>query len=119
MANQPGQNRVNAAYGEVKGRTNDYLLRLGRQSSMGAGVLGRFDGVAGSYGNAQDLRVNAVTGALVDYSKGAKPRFYGASVDKGAFTLYGINQTLEGMQDRRAIGQKSAISTIRNRHMDW
>jgi hypothetical protein len=104
LANQPGQNRVNAAYGEVKGRTSDYLLRLGRQSSMGAGVLGRFDGIAASYGNAQDLRVNAVTGALVDYSRGPKPRFYGASVDKGAFTFYGINQTLEGIQDRRAIG---------------
>jgi hypothetical protein len=25
-------------------------------------------------------------------------------VDKGAFTFYGINQTLEGIQDRRAVG---------------
>ena len=104
LSDQPSQNRVNAAYGEVKGRTSDYLLRLGRQSSMGAGVLGRFDGGAVSYGNAQNLRVNAVAGALVDYSQGAKPKFYGASVDKDAITLYGINQTLEGTQDRRAVG---------------
>jgi hypothetical protein len=106
VANQPSRNRVNAAYGEVKGRTQEYLVRLGRQSSMGAGVLGRFDGIAGSYGNAQDLRVSAVTGSLVDYSQGPKPRFVGASVDKGAFTFYGINQTLEGLQDRRAIGSE-------------
>ena len=51
---------MNAAYGEIKGRTSDYLLRVGRQSSTGGGVLGRFDGLAGSYGDAQDLRVNAV-----------------------------------------------------------
>jgi hypothetical protein len=106
MTNQPGQNRVNAAYGEVKGRTHEYLVRLGRQSSMGAGVLGRFDGIFASYGNAQDLRGSAVAGALMDYSKGAKPRFYGMSLEKGAFTLYGINQTLEGLQDRRAVGSE-------------
>lgn len=104
LSKQPSRNRVSAAYGEVKGRTREYLLRAGRQSSMGAGVLGRFDGVAGAYGSSQDLRVNAVAGALVDYSQGSKPRFVGASVDRGAVSLYGINQTVDGIQDRRAFG---------------
>jgi hypothetical protein len=67
-------------------------------------VLGRFDGLAGSYGDAQDLRLNAVAGSLQDYSQGSKPRFFGASVDRGALSFYGINQTLEGMLDRRALG---------------
>ncbi|MGE5758459.1 MAG: hypothetical protein ACM3W8_06305, partial [Sideroxydans sp.] len=104
LSNQPSQNRVNAAYGEIKGRTQQYLMRVGRQSSTGAGVLGRFDGLAGSYGDAEQVRVNAVGGALADYSQGAKPRFFGASVDRGGFSLYGINQTLEGTTDRRAVG---------------
>ena len=104
LSNQPSQNRVNAAYGEIKGRTRNYLLRVGRQSPMGGGVLGRFDGLAGSYGDAQDIRVNAVGGSLQDYSQGSKPKFFGASVDRGFFSFYGINQTLEGMQDRRAVG---------------
>jgi hypothetical protein len=104
LSNQPSQNRVFAAYGEIKGRTESYLMRVGRQSSMGGGVLGNFTGLTGSYGDAQDIRVNGVAGALEDYSLGAKPRFYGASVDKGAFSLYGINQTVEGVQDRRAVG---------------
>ena len=104
LSGQPSQNRVNAAYGEVKGRTQNYLVRLGRQSATGGGVLGRFDGLAASYGDPQTMQVNAVGGALVDYSQGSKPRFYGASVDKGEFSLYGINQTLEGIQDRRAVG---------------
>lgn len=101
---QLSPNQVNAAYGEIKGRTQDYLMRVGRQSSMGAGVLGRFDGMAGSYGNPQDSRVNGVAGALVDYSQGSKPRFVGASVDKGVISFYGIDQKLEGIQDRRAVG---------------
>ena len=73
---------------------------------MGGGVLGLFDGLAASYGDAQDVRVNSVAGALVDYSPGAKPRFFGASVDRGAFSFYGINQTVEGTLDRRAIGSE-------------
>jgi len=104
LANKSGQNRVYAAYGEVKGRTNPYLVRLGRQSAYGGGVLGRFDGLAGGYGNAEDLRVNGVVGSLADYSQGSKPKFYGASVDSGAFSFYGINQTVEGITDRRAVG---------------
>jgi tetratricopeptide (TPR) repeat protein len=104
LANKSGQNRVYAAYGEIKGRTNPYLVRLGRQSAYGGGVLGRFDGLTGAYGNAEDMRFNAVAGALADYSQGSKPRFYGASVDSGAFSLYGINQTVDGTLDRRALG---------------
>jgi tetratricopeptide (TPR) repeat protein len=104
ISGQPSPNLVSAAYGEVKGRTDNYLLRLGRQSAIGGGVLGRFDGLAASYGNAQELRVNAVGGALVDYSPGPKPRFAGVSVDMGAFSFYGIDQKLEGIQDRRAVG---------------
>jgi len=104
LTTQPSQNRVNAAYGEIKGRSANYLLRAGRQSPTGGGVLGRFDGLAGSIGDAQDMRVNAVGGSLQDYSQGSNPKFFGASVDRGGFSLYGINQTLEGIQDRRAVG---------------
>ena len=104
IAGQHSQNLLTAAYGEVKGRTSNYLLRLGRQSATGGGVLGRFDGLAASYGDPQQLRVNAVGGLLVDYLQGPKPRFAGMSVDMGALSLYGITQTVEGIQDRRAVG---------------
>ncbi|HLP98476.1 MAG TPA: tetratricopeptide repeat protein [Sideroxyarcus sp.] len=104
LANKSGQNRVYAAYGEIKSRTQDYMVRVGRQSAYGGGVLGRFDGLSGGYGNAQELRVNAVVGSLADYSQGSKPKFFGASVDRGAFSFYGINQTVDGVQDRRGLG---------------
>ncbi len=104
LSNKSSQNRISSFYGEVKGRKQDYLLRVGRQSSNGAGVLGRFDGLAGSYGDAADLRVNGVAGKLADYSDSTSPSFFGASVDSGAFTAYGINQTVDGVLDRRAVG---------------
>ncbi|MFZ2163419.1 MAG: hypothetical protein WAW02_14500 [Sideroxyarcus sp.] len=120
LSDQPSRNRVSAAYGEFKGRSQNYLLRVGRQSPMGGGVQGRFDGLTGSYGDAQDMRVNAVAGALQDYSQGSKPKFFGASVDSGMVSFYGINQTVEGIQDRRAVGaefryfddQKSAFGLL-------
>ncbi|MFA5370544.1 MAG: tetratricopeptide repeat protein [Sideroxydans sp.] len=113
IADQSGQNRISALYGELKGRTINYQARLGRQSATGGGVGGRFDGVSGGYGDAQDLRVNGVAGSLVDYSSGTKPTFYGASVDSarilrdfnlGEYSLYGINQSVDGTTDRQAVG---------------
>ncbi|MBI5626877.1 MAG: hypothetical protein HY935_06755, partial [Nitrosomonadales bacterium] len=104
LSNHRSLNRVNAAYGEVKNRKKDYMLRMGRQSATGGGVLGRFDGVSGSYGDAQNLRVNGVVGSLADFSQGSEPKFTGASVDRGAFSLYGINQIMGGTTDRRAVG---------------
>ena len=106
LSGQPGQNKVYTAYGEIKGRTRNYLMRVGRQSANGGGVLGRFDGVAASYGTPQELRVNGVAGALSEYLQGPKPRFFGASVDSGAFSFYAINQTVEGTVDRRAVGSE-------------
>ncbi len=87
LTTQTSQNRVSSAYGEIKGRTQNYLMRAGLQSSTGGGVLGRFDGIAGSYGDAQDVRVNGVAGALSDYSQGTKPKFVGASVDRGTILV--------------------------------
>ena len=104
LSNKSNRNRLTAMYGEIKSRKQDYMLRVGRQSAYGGGVMGRFDGVAGSFGDAQQLRVNGVAGSLVDYSKGTMPTFFGASADMGAFSFYGINQSIGSMLDRRAIG---------------
>lgn len=116
QSNHASQNRLNSFYGEIKGRTSDYLVRVGRQSPMGAGVQSRFDGVNAGYGDAQSLRVNAVAGKVVDYSHSSKPSFAGASVDSGPVSVYALNQTTEGMVDRRALGaefrQYTAKQTI-------
>ncbi len=103
----PGQthrNRLNTAYFEVKNRVSDYALRMGRQSSTGAGVMGRFDGAAIGIGLSPSVRAHAVAGQLSDYLVGSRPVFYGASMDMGPVTVYGINQTVDGVLDRRAVG---------------
>jgi hypothetical protein len=120
LPGQTNRNRVNAAYVEVKNRTTEYSARLGRQTTGGGGVMGRFDGVYAGVGAPQDWRVNGVAGQLVDYTSANQPVFYGVSVDKGPVSVYLLNQTIEGVLDRRALGaefryfegKKSAFSAV-------
>jgi hypothetical protein len=95
---------VSAAYGEIKDRTREYMVRVGRQSSMGGGVMGRFDGIYGTMGDAQEAKVSGVVGALADYSQGNKPIFFGAGYEFGPYSVYGLNQSVDGVLDRRALG---------------
>lgn len=104
LPGQTDRNRLNSAYVEVKNRTADYSARLGRQTTGGGGVMGRFDGVTAGYGSPQDFRVNGVAGQLVDFTFTTQPIFYGISIDKGPVSIYLINQTIEGVLDRRALG---------------
>ena len=105
LHNQPSRNRINAAYGEIKSRRNNYMVRAGRQSPSGSGVMGRFDGLSGYFGDSQYVRFNAVAGALDDYSQDVnKPEFVGAGIDKDPFSLYAISQRVDGIMDRRAVG---------------
>lgn len=97
-------NRTYAAYFEMKNRSAEYSARVGRQTTGGGGVMGRFDGISGGVGAAQDLRVNAVAGQLVEFTSNNQPVFYGVSVEKGPVSVYFQNQTIEGFLDRRAVG---------------
>lgn len=104
LANQSGQNRMTAAYGEIKNRTQDYMLRLGRQPSTGGGVLGRFTGLSGSYGFAQDMHFKGAAGSMSDFSQGSQPTFVSASIDKGPLSVYSISQRVDSATDRHAVG---------------
>ena len=104
LPGQSGRNRVGAAYVEVKDKFADYSIRLGRQSSSGGGVLGRFDGAAAGYGITPSFRINAVAGQLTDYGLLTAPRFYGASVDMGPVSIYTITQSVDEIVERKAVG---------------
>ncbi len=104
LSSQPSRNRLTAAYGEIRNRIRKYSARLGRQSSSGAGVLGRFDGLSASYGDPQVAGLNGVVGRLSDFSSGSKPTFVGLSVNKDPVSIYAINQRVESTTDRRAVG---------------
>ncbi len=88
--------------------------RLGRQSRSTGGVFGRFDGGNFSWEPITNLKAQAVVGSPV-YSSNAQPfadgrYFYGASVEytlpnkEWAGTLYAVEQDVQSIVDRRAVG---------------
>ena len=109
LAKQRNTNRLNAAFFELRNRIKNYSARVGRQSAVGGGVLGRFDGVSGGFGFSPNWRANVVAGQLSDIVVGSKPVFYGATLDFGVKdpmggSIYAINQKSEGILDRKAVG---------------
>jgi len=109
LPGQDNKNRLNALFYDLNNRLSNYSARFGRQSALGGGVLGRFDGVSAGYGFLPDWRANAVAGQLSDYQQVSSPVFYGASLDFGVKSqlggsVYDIKQTVNGLPDRHAVG---------------
>ena len=108
---EDGFNRLNAAYYEYRGLPNALSTRLGRQTGLTGGVPARFDGALGGVGFARNWRLNAVAGSPVEYPRlEAQRRFVGLNLDfdsiaeRWSGNLFAINQTVDGILDRRAVG---------------
>lgn len=106
---QRSRSRLSSAYYDVRNRIDNYSARLGVQSGMGGGVLGRFLGISAGYGFSPDWKLNFAKGTLTDAVLGQKPSFNSVSLDFGVNSPLGgsayiINQTVEGITDRRATG---------------
>ncbi len=127
LENTDNVNRLYSAYAEVRNTRYDYSGRLGRQSGNSGGVLGRFDGISLGYGILPKWRLNLVAGEPVDYNPiNSDKQFWGTSLDIGTFAehwngnVYYINQTVDDITDRQAVGtelryfdpRKSFISLI-------
>jgi tetratricopeptide (TPR) repeat protein len=103
-------NRLNAAYVEYRALPTGFSGKVGRQSPTGDGVLYRFDGARVGYLFVPKFGVNAVAGVPADDLFDAKRRFYGLSFDAEnlfdhlSASVYGIQQTIDGETDRRAVG---------------
>ena len=112
LQGQEDTNRPSAVYYEVKDRLRDYGARIGRQPGGAAGVLGTFDGMQAGYIFTPKWRVNVVGGVPVDISYDSSLHFYGTSVDIGPYadhwgaTLYAIEQIVDGVTDRKAVGSE-------------
>ena len=103
------RSRISSAYYDVRNRVDNYSARLGIQSAMGGGVLGRFLGISAGYGFSPNWRVNFSKGELTDAVLGQKPKFNSVSLDFGVNSplggsAYFINQNVEGITDRKATG---------------
>ncbi len=105
-------NRLSALYFDQRSLTNGTSFRLGRQSPVGNGVLGRFDGAQAAYAFRPRWKAGVVAGVPTDNLLDANRYFYGAWVEAEALTpqfggsLYAIQQTVDSQVDRRAIGSE-------------
>lgn len=103
-------NRLNAAYYERSNRDAGYMMRLGRQTAQGGGVLGRFDGAFGGYDFSQNWRLNGVAGNVVEFGSTYNKTFYGANVDvkpqssSWSGNAFVIQQDVGSKMDRQAVG---------------
>ena len=110
LQGQKSYDRLNAAYIDQTNKQVGYNFRVGRQLGTGGGVFGRFDGLLLGYSLNPTWRINAVVGTPVEFNTPFSRSFAGASVDfspktgRPGFTGYYIEQTLEGVLDRKAVG---------------
>ena len=102
---------LNAAYVDYRQKDNGLAVRLGRQSPINGGLLGLFDGVSLSYPVRPGIRVNLMGGVPANPLVTAPAEVMLAGmVEADAITpnlggdLYLIEQTTEGIVNRRAIG---------------
>jgi len=104
------RNRLSALHYDHRSISDGWQVRLGRQSPLGGGVLGRFDGAWAGYTFRPRWKASVVAGVPSDDLLDAKRRFVGAAIDAEALTpnlgasLYAMQQTIDGQIDRRAIG---------------
>lgn len=113
LTSSPSFNRLNAAYYEYRGLQNPLSARLGRQTGLNGGLPSRFDGGIVGYGIGSRWRFNVVGGVPVEYPSIDSDRyFYGANIEfeglAGAWSgdLYFIEQQVDGILDRRAVGSE-------------
>jgi tetratricopeptide (TPR) repeat protein len=105
--------RVYYAYYDVADAQNDWSVRFGRQTLHNWGVLGRFDGVHGTYQWSDRRRVHVMMGYPVGSTQdgvNTDREFVGAAVDfdhaagNWGFSPYVQSQKIGGIADRQAVG---------------
>ncbi len=105
--------RVSYAYADLTDAKSGLRGRVGRQSRHSGGVLGRFDGLTLGYQVNERVLINTVVGnPTYSASNDNAPSrsFFGASVNYGPVLenldlgVFYIEQTIEGIQDRQAVG---------------
>jgi len=119
----PGnQALVSYAYVDVTDAKSDVSARVGRQQQQSGGVLGRFDGIHGSYRWRPNMSLNVSAGFPVDsprFRPTADHWFYGAGIDVdnlfGAwdFGVFTNLQTVDGIADRHALGAEAQYHSQR------
>jgi len=108
------ESRVSALYVDGVDDKLGISGRFGRQTRNSSGILGRFDGGYAGYRISPGLKLNVTAGLPVDTTTKLNidqdRYFYGASADIGPYwdglslNIFAIEQTVNGINDRRAVG---------------
>ena len=111
-----GGSRLSQMFMSASHRILGLSSRLGRQSSSTGGILDRFDGGILSYQAFPILKANIVFGFPVDSTSDTNvdtdKYFYGVNFDLGTiadhwnFNLFAIQQEVDSLTDRQAIGSE-------------
>jgi hypothetical protein len=111
------QSLLNAAYVDYKRNDSGLALRVGRQSAIGGGLLGLFDGASVAYPVAQGWKVDAMAGMPSNQLVNApQERLYAGMVEADGILehwggdAYLIDQTTQGITNRRAMGAELRYS---------
>ncbi|MDD5336724.1 MAG: hypothetical protein PHS32_23545 [Rhodoferax sp.] len=111
---------LNAAYIDYRQTASGMAARVGRQSAINGGLLGMFDGVSLTYPVRPGLRVNVMGGAPANPLVSAPgERLFAAMVEADSIIgnlsgdMYLLNQSTEGIANRRAIGTELRYSDER------
>ena len=125
-SNDPSDGRVTSLYADFKNRIEDYSIRIGRQTHSANGVLGRFDGILGSYRLNSQIKLNLVAGYPVNLTSSdglnTDRQFIGASADLNGYienldlNVFFIHQTIDGMVDRQAVGAEGRYTDAQGRN---
>jgi tetratricopeptide (TPR) repeat protein len=110
---QNDETRVSTLYFDAEDKKINLSGRIGRQSRSSGGVLSRFDGGLLGYQIHPQILINLVSGyPVASVSNGIETDkyFYGISFDLGTFdkkwdfNTFFINQEVDDITDRRAVG---------------
>lgn len=110
LQQQRSRNRLYSLYGDVKNIRLGTQARIGRQTSTGGGVLGRYDGGSLSYSPSGRWRIGVLGGTPSEDTPGGRQTFFGQSldfeniVDGLGLGLFNITQRVGGFTDRHAVG---------------
>jgi tetratricopeptide (TPR) repeat protein len=110
----PEDAEINSLYAQLKDKRAGWYAKLGRQSSPGGGVLGRFDGLFAQAELANTLQLDVVTGYLVEFTEKntvqTQRPFWSVAAELGPYwdyleaMPYYARQDADGMLDREAAG---------------
>ena len=117
VASSHSTSLLNAAYIDYKRNESGIAVRVGRQSSISGGLLGLFDGVSATYPVATGWKVDVMGGVPANPLVSApSERLLAAMIeadgvfDRWGGDLYVIDQTTEGIANRRAVGLETRYS---------